>query len=60
MPSAERGELKFEHFEEIEAWKKARELAGEIYRATREGPIAKDFGLRDQIRRAAGWMRRSA
>jgi four helix bundle protein len=45
--------MKIERFEDIEAWKKARELAGAIYKATRDGPIAKDFGFRDQIRRAA-------
>jgi four helix bundle protein len=40
-------------FEEIQAWQKARELSREIYRCSRNGPLAKDFGLRDQIQRAA-------
>ena len=40
-------------FEEIESWKKARQLANEIYRVTSSGAFARDFGLRDQIRRAA-------
>jgi len=40
-------------FEEINAWKKARELTREIYKATQSGAFARDFGLRDQIRRAA-------
>jgi four helix bundle protein len=40
-------------FEEIEAWKKARELTWEVYAVTSEGAFARDFGLRDQIRRAA-------
>jgi four helix bundle protein len=40
-------------FEEIESWQSARQLAGEIYGATRQGPFAKDFGLRDQIRRSS-------
>ena len=44
---------KIEKFEDIEAWKKARELAKEIYAISNEGPFARDFGLRDQIRRAA-------
>lgn len=39
-------------FEEIESWKKARELAKEVYLATGCGEFARDFGLRDQIRRA--------
>jgi four helix bundle protein len=40
-------------FEELIAWQKARELTVEIYRVTRAGMFARDFGLRDQIRRAA-------
>lgn len=43
----------FKKFEDIEAWKKARELTREIYRVSRTGPFSKDFALRDQIRRAA-------
>jgi four helix bundle protein len=42
-----------EKFEDIEAWQKARELTREIYRITNQGSFARDFGLRDQIRRAA-------
>jgi four helix bundle protein len=42
-----------EKFEDIEAWQKARELTREIYRVTNHGAFAKDFGLRDQIRRAS-------
>jgi len=44
---------KIEKFEDIEAWKKARELAKEIYAISNEALFARDFGLRDQIRRAA-------
>lgn len=40
-------------FEEIEAWQTARELTKMIYSITEEGKISRDFGLRDQIRRAA-------
>jgi four helix bundle protein len=40
-------------FEEIEAWQKARELTGFVYEITRQERFAKDFGLKDQIRRAA-------
>jgi four helix bundle protein len=40
-------------FEEIEAWKKARALTAAIYRASGTGEFARDFGLKDQIRRAA-------
>ncbi len=41
------------HFEEIEAWKTARQLTNLIYQVSGLGPFSKDFGLRDQIRRAA-------
>ena len=43
----------FRSFEEIEAWKRARLLAREIYVITNEGKFSKDFGLRNQIRRAS-------
>jgi four helix bundle protein len=42
-----------ERFEDIEAWKKARELTKIIYEITAKGDFAKDYGLRDQIRRAS-------
>jgi len=44
---------RIERFEDIEAWKKARVLVKEIYQTTGGGKFAKDFSLRDQIRRAA-------
>lgn len=40
-------------FEDLIAWQKARMLAKEIYQATNKGEFAKDFGFRDQIRRAS-------
>jgi four helix bundle protein len=40
-------------FEEIKAWQKARELVREIYKICSVGGISKDYGLRDQICRAA-------
>jgi len=40
-------------FEEIESWKQARVQTGEIYQVTSSGGFARDFGLRDQIRRAS-------
>lgn len=42
-----------ERFEDLIAWQKSRELANMIYRLTNDGGFAKDFGFRDQIRRAA-------
>ena len=43
---------KIQKFEDIESWKKARILANEIYRITSRAPFVRDFGLKDQIRRA--------
>ncbi len=43
---------KIERFEDIDAWKKARVLTNRVYSLTNTGGFAKDFGLRDQIRRA--------
>src|SRR5262245_39307246 len=44
---------KIRKFEDIESWKRARKLANEVYKVTGTGNFARDFGLRDQIRRAA-------
>ena len=44
---------KVTRFEDIDAWKKARELVKTIYETTAGGDFSRDFGLRDQIRRAA-------
>lgn len=44
---------RIERFEDIEAWKKGRELRKAVYQCSRTGQFAKDYGLRDQIRRAA-------
>ena len=40
-------------FEDLEIWKESIVLAKEIYEVTKRGEFAKDFGLRDQLRRAA-------
>ena len=40
-------------FEEIAAWQKGRELVQKIYALTSFGAFAQDWGLKDQIRRAA-------
>lgn len=42
-----------ERFEDLIAWQKSRELANMIYQLTTDGNFARDFGFRDQIRRAA-------
>jgi four helix bundle protein len=40
-------------FEDLEAWKSARELVRTVYVAFRREPAARDFGLRDQVQRAS-------
>jgi len=40
-------------FEDIEAWQTARELTKMVYLLSAKERFAKDFGLRDQMRRAA-------
>ena len=42
-----------ERFEDIEAWQQARMLVNDIYTITNAGPFARDYGLKDQIRRAS-------
>jgi len=44
---------KVARFEDLDVWKNARKLANLIYFLTRKGEFSKDFGLRDQMRRAA-------
>lgn len=39
-------------FEDLDAWKRARELNRQVYRVTSIGSLAKDFELRGQLRRA--------
>jgi four helix bundle protein len=45
--------MKVARFEELAVWKKSKELSLGIYRVTNQGPFRADFGLKDQIRRAA-------
>ncbi|MDQ3174009.1 MAG: four helix bundle protein [Acidobacteriota bacterium] len=44
---------KIKKFEDIESWKKARELTKQLYETTSTEQFTRDFGLKDQIRRAA-------
>ncbi len=44
---------KIEKFEDIIAWQKALELCDLIYAKTNKELFSKDFGLKDQIRRAS-------
>jgi four helix bundle protein len=40
-------------FEDLAVWRRARRFTSSVYNASGEGTFAKDFGLRDQIRRAS-------
>ena len=41
------------NFQKLNVWQRAKDLAVYTYRITNEGKFSKDYGLRDQIRRAA-------
>lgn len=43
----------FRSFEDLDAWKRGYELTREVYRLTSEGDIARDFCLRDRLRKAS-------
>jgi four helix bundle protein len=43
----------FKRFEDIQAWQKAREVTKLVYSLSKKGEFARDFGLRDQIRRSS-------
>jgi four helix bundle protein len=40
-------------FRELKVWQRGKDLAVYVYRTTNQGDFSKDYGLRDQIRRAA-------
>lgn len=40
-------------FRNLEVWQKSKDLAISIYKLTNKGLFSKDFGLKDQMRRAA-------
>ena|SRR5215475_4772816 len=44
---------KIKKFEDIESWRRARKLTKDIYAVTGQNKFLRDFGLKDQIRRAA-------
>lgn len=43
----------YQSFRELSVWQEAKRLAVEIYRLTASGSLSKDFGLKDQMQRAA-------
>jgi four helix bundle protein len=40
-------------FEDLEVWKRARVLTNKVYEVSNSGAFARDFALRDQIRKAS-------
>jgi four helix bundle protein len=42
-----------ERYEDIQGWQKARELTNFVYAVTKQKAFARDFALKNQIRRAA-------
>jgi four helix bundle protein len=44
---------KITSFEDLECWKEGVALSVQVYRVSNQGELAKDFGLRDQIRKSA-------
>jgi four helix bundle protein len=44
---------KIETFEDLKVWQKGIELVKQIYLITKDGDLSKDFGLKDQLRRAS-------
>jgi four helix bundle protein len=45
--------MKIEKFENLEIWQKAIDLYVEVYHASENGKLAKDFSAKDQLKRAA-------
>lgn len=46
--------MKVERFEDLGIWQKGREVCKMVYEISNRGAFAKDFALRDQMRRASG------
>lgn len=44
---------KIKRFEDLDIWKLAIEISVDIYKVSEEGNLKQDWGLKDQIRRAA-------
>lgn len=40
-------------FEDLQCWKNAKALAAELYQISNNGEFGKDYGFKDQVRRAA-------
>ena len=45
--------MAYQSFRELRVWQEAKALAVEIYRLTAKGNLSRDYGLKDQMQRAA-------
>jgi hypothetical protein len=45
--------MQIKNFEDLEIWKESRRLTRDVYDLSKEAKFFKDFGLGDQMRRAA-------
>lgn len=45
--------MKIKQFEDLKVWQSSREFVNRIYKLTSNDSFKKDFGLKDQIQRAA-------
>jgi four helix bundle protein len=45
--------MSYQGFRELKVWQEAKQLAVHIYRITTNEKFSKDYGLRDQVRRAS-------
>jgi four helix bundle protein len=43
----------YNSFEDLPVWRSAKELAVLVYKITSQGKISRDYGLKDQVQRAA-------
>lgn len=45
--------MSYQSFKELRVWQEAKNLAIKIYKLTGKGMLSKDYGLKDQMQRAA-------
>ena len=45
--------MAYKSFKELRVWQEAKALAIEVYKITAQGNITKDYGLKEQLQRAA-------
>ena len=43
----------YKSFRELKVWQEAKELAIKVYKTTNQGELKTDYGLREQIQKAA-------